>query len=301
MIGTMLGALTVAVIGNGLILCSYLAVPHADRRRASSSSSPSGSTSACSGPGGRPAEDRRGATWPSRRIGVHSGIGEDRARPDPGRGDGRHADARAHPARRLELVEAAVLRLARSRIAERPLDISMIGDLRMNPFLNRDNCGLLDVEGRDRGAAAISSSMAAGPSSIRPTSASAAIRRRCSGSAGEPASTSSWAPASTSSRRIPTMCKDDVGRGDRRGDRERLRRLGGRARGLRRHHRRDRRSARTSRRRRRRCCAARRAPRRLQRRAADRSICRAGSASPIACSTSSRARAATSGTPCSAT
>jgi phosphotriesterase-related protein len=30
-------------------------------------------------------------------------------------------------------------------IAETPLDISMIGDLRMNPFLNRDNCGLLDV------------------------------------------------------------------------------------------------------------------------------------------------------------
>ena len=30
-------------------------------------------------------------------------------------------------------------------IAERALDISMIGDLRMNPFLNRDNCGLLDV------------------------------------------------------------------------------------------------------------------------------------------------------------
>jgi phosphotriesterase-related protein len=31
-------------------------------------------------------------------------------------------------------------------LAERPLDISMIGDLRMNPFLNRDNCGLLDVK-----------------------------------------------------------------------------------------------------------------------------------------------------------
>jgi phosphotriesterase-related protein len=30
-------------------------------------------------------------------------------------------------------------------IAERALDISMIGDLRMNPFLNRDNCALLDV------------------------------------------------------------------------------------------------------------------------------------------------------------
>src|ERR1700688_5310447 len=31
-------------------------------------------------------------------------------------------------------------------LAERPLDISMIGDLRMNPFLNRDNCGLHDAE-----------------------------------------------------------------------------------------------------------------------------------------------------------
>src|ERR1700678_1723650 len=30
-------------------------------------------------------------------------------------------------------------------IAGRALDISMIGDLRMNRFLNRDNCALLDV------------------------------------------------------------------------------------------------------------------------------------------------------------
>ena len=30
-------------------------------------------------------------------------------------------------------------------LAERPLDTSMLGDLRMNPFLNRDNCGLLDA------------------------------------------------------------------------------------------------------------------------------------------------------------
>ena len=30
--------------------------------------------------------------------------------------------------------------------AERPLDISMLGDLRINRFLNRDNCGLLDVK-----------------------------------------------------------------------------------------------------------------------------------------------------------
>jgi phosphotriesterase-related protein len=30
-------------------------------------------------------------------------------------------------------------------MSEKLLDISMIGDLRMNPFLNRDNCGLTDV------------------------------------------------------------------------------------------------------------------------------------------------------------
>jgi phosphotriesterase-related protein len=31
-------------------------------------------------------------------------------------------------------------------LAEKPLDITMIGELRMNPFLNRDNCGLFDAE-----------------------------------------------------------------------------------------------------------------------------------------------------------
>jgi phosphotriesterase-related protein len=31
-------------------------------------------------------------------------------------------------------------------LAERPIDVSMLGDLRMNPFLNRDNCGLLDTK-----------------------------------------------------------------------------------------------------------------------------------------------------------
>ena len=35
-------------------------------------------------------------------------------------------------------------------LAERPLDIAMLGELRMNPFLNRDNCGLLDVDVADR-------------------------------------------------------------------------------------------------------------------------------------------------------
>jgi phosphotriesterase-related protein len=31
-------------------------------------------------------------------------------------------------------------------LAERPIDVSMLGELRMNPFLNRDNCQLLDVD-----------------------------------------------------------------------------------------------------------------------------------------------------------
>jgi phosphotriesterase-related protein len=31
-------------------------------------------------------------------------------------------------------------------MAEKPLDVSMLGDLRMNPFLNKDNCGLLDAD-----------------------------------------------------------------------------------------------------------------------------------------------------------
>lgn len=31
-------------------------------------------------------------------------------------------------------------------IAERPIDVGMLGELRMNPFLNRDNCQLLDVD-----------------------------------------------------------------------------------------------------------------------------------------------------------
>ena len=36
-------------------------------------------------------------------------------------------------------------------LSERPLDISMIGELRMNPFLNRD-CGLFDVRAAIEGA-----------------------------------------------------------------------------------------------------------------------------------------------------
>jgi phosphotriesterase-related protein len=31
-------------------------------------------------------------------------------------------------------------------LAERPIEVSMLGELRMNPFLNRDNCQLLDVD-----------------------------------------------------------------------------------------------------------------------------------------------------------
>ena len=31
-------------------------------------------------------------------------------------------------------------------LAERPIDVAMLGELRMNPFLNRDNCQLVDVD-----------------------------------------------------------------------------------------------------------------------------------------------------------
>lgn len=31
-------------------------------------------------------------------------------------------------------------------LAERPIDVGMLGELRMNPFLNRDNCQLVDVD-----------------------------------------------------------------------------------------------------------------------------------------------------------
>ena len=124
--------------------------------------------------------------------------------------------------------------------AERPLDISMIGDLRMNPFLNRDNCGLARREGRDRGTRAISSNTAAGRSSIRRTSASAATRPRCSASAGARASISSWARDFILRPRI-RLPQGYVRGGDRRGHRKRLRRLGGRAGSLRWDHRRDRR------------------------------------------------------------
>ena len=90
-------------------------------------------------------------------------------------------------------------------IAERPLDISMIGDLRMNPFLNRDNCGLLDTK------AAIEELNHfveyGGKTVVDPTNLGigrdpSALQRW---SADEPGSTLSWEQASTSNRRIPLM------------------------------------------------------------------------------------------------
>ena len=67
--------------------------------------------------------------------------------------------------------------------AERPLDISMIGDLRMNPFLNRDNCGLLDVKVAIEELAHFVE-YGGERSWTRPMSGSAATRRRCNASAG---------------------------------------------------------------------------------------------------------------------
>ena len=123
--------------------------------------------------------------------------------------------------------------------AERPLDISMIGDLRMNPFLNRDNCGLLDVKAAieelnhfvEYGGKTV-----VDPTNLgigRDPSALQRISRRTglnivmgAGFYLEPSH--------------PAYVKEMSRRSNRRGDRAGLRRLGRRARGLRRNHRRDR-------------------------------------------------------------
>ena len=70
-------------------------------------------------------------------------------------------------------------------ISESALDISMIGDLRMNPFLNRDNCALLDVRAAIEESSIVSSNTGGKLSSIRPILESDAILPRCRGSAGE--------------------------------------------------------------------------------------------------------------------
>ena len=124
-------------------------------------------------------------------------------------------------------------------IAERPLDMSMIGDLRMNPFLNRDNCGLLDVKAAieelnhfvEYGGKTV-----VDPTNLgigRDPSALQRISRRTglnivmgAGFYLEPSH--------------PALREGHDDRSDRGGDRAGLRRLGRRARGLRRHHRRDR-------------------------------------------------------------
>ena len=107
MVGTMLGALTVAVIANGLILAhmSPFLSPdrhrddHPDRHLAELPPVPATAVAEPINEPSKPA-DRRAL-----------GHGDDRARPDARRRNGRDADARAHPARCLRLVEAALLRL----------------------------------------------------------------------------------------------------------------------------------------------------------------------------------------------
>ena len=84
--------------------------------------------------------------------------GADGARSDPGRGDGRDAHARAHPARHLELVEAAVLRLRHRlrRAAARHLDDRRAPDESVSqPRQLRPP----RRQGRDRGTRRISSNI----------------------------------------------------------------------------------------------------------------------------------------------
>ena len=109
MLGTMLGALTVAVIGNGLILyhMSPFITPIVEgfiilsRGLAQLPPVPNRVDGLA-----EEGSERYGEADDRRTF----GIGADSARPHSSRGDGRHAHARACSARRLELVEASVLR-----------------------------------------------------------------------------------------------------------------------------------------------------------------------------------------------
>ena len=143
MLGTMLGALTVAVIGNGLILShmSPFITPIVEgfiiliAIWLNFRLFRDGATDELR---------KAGANMAKPTIGVHSGLVRTVLGPIPVEAIG------------VTLMHEHILLDASSwwkrpccgseiAIAERPLDISMIGDLRMNPFLNRDNCGLLDV------------------------------------------------------------------------------------------------------------------------------------------------------------
>ena len=122
---------------------SYVAVHHADRRGLHHSHR--GLAELPPVPHGAADELRKaGANMAKPTIGVHSGLVRTVLGPIPVEAMG------------VTLMHEHILLDASSwwkrpccgseiAIAERPLDISMIGDLRMNPFLNRDNCGLLDV------------------------------------------------------------------------------------------------------------------------------------------------------------
>ena len=182
--------------------------------------------------------------------------------------------------------------------AERPLDISMIGDLRMNPFLNRDNCGLLDVK-----------------AAIEELDAFCRIRRQDRRRSDQPrhrprpVGAAADQPAHGTQHRdgrgllsravASALRQGHVGRSDRRGHRARLRRLGGRAGSLRRNHRRDRdqqglHAGRGE------GAAGRRARVQDERRSALDPSAGLGASCPSGARRASRAKAPTCGMPCSA-
>ena len=130
-----------------------------------------------------PVPDRKASrlTWEMERlqhernagVGVQSGKVMTVLGPIPVGADGRHAHARAHPARHLELVETALLRQPISALAEqtaRHLDARRAPHepvpqpRQLRPLRRRRRC---------RGADAFRRAWRPGPSSIRPTSASA--------------------------------------------------------------------------------------------------------------------------------
>ena len=156
MVGTVLGALTIAVIGNGLILAhispfftqivtgAIILIAIWLNTRMFSVRSACGAERM-----DRMLDDATGRQRAS--IGVAIRPGDDRAGPDSGRRAGRDADARAH----LSTTAAAggpAARAGAPAFAEQPVNIEILGELRMDPFVNRDNCALDDEPTRDRGA-----------------------------------------------------------------------------------------------------------------------------------------------------
>ena len=98
--------------------------------------------------------------------------------PDPGRRHGRHPAARAYPERLPLLVARADRTRARSISPTEPVHIGILGELRMDPFVNLHNCALDDEPLAIAELLAFSDAGRRHGGRSRPAAASAATRRR---------------------------------------------------------------------------------------------------------------------------